>query len=116
MVSSASAAPAANTGSAGSNASSSSSVPVAGIAGGVIAAAVVIVAMATFAWYKINANRKMAAGAMCSADERGIYPPPGPGANQEKFNPRAQEQSHEILGAPALRYPTDVSGNVSRDY
>jgi len=119
-------APAAATGSTGPTtsaaSSSSSSVPIGGIIGGIIGAVVVIAAMAIFAWYKINASRRNAAAVMYSAVEPGDYPSPGPGVNQdyvEKTNPNAQEQSHEMPGAPALRYPTDmepVSGNISGNY
>jgi hypothetical protein len=102
--------------------SSSSSVPIGGIVGGVIGGVVVIAAMAIFAWYKINTTRKIVPAAMYSANERGGYPSPGPGANQdyiEKFVPNAQEQSGEMPGTPALRYPTEMgaaSGKVNGDY
>ena len=132
LIPTASAAPAANTGSAGST-SSSSTLPIGGIVGGVIGAVVVIAVMLMFVWYKVAAHRLNMAAVMHSPDERGGYSPPGRGSNQDfleypprkrganqdfvdKDNPNAQEQSHEVFAAPALRYPTDTGGNLNGNY
>ena len=94
-------------------------MPIGGIVGGVIGAIVVIAAMAIFALYKLNANRKNVAAPIHSDGERGRYYPTENQDYVEKPNLNAHEQSDEMPGAPALRYSTDmepVSGNVSGNY
>lgn len=96
-----------------STGSSSLSLPIGGIVGGVIGAVVVISAMAIFAWYKVNANRRTVTST-AAREQR---------ANQDYTKKieqgSMQEQSNEVPGAPrsALRdSENNLSGNLGGVY